>query len=86
MSVKVREVSSGKQRVTCEVHTGNDVLSAESDLLYFSKVVNGVSVKSQSSDILNGADILRNELGGVEKIEVELKTRCQRQKPGHLYE
>lgn len=71
LGVLVREVPSGQERIAGKVHTRHNVLGAEGDLLDFGKVVYGVSVEGQSTDPLNGDQVLGNELGRVEQVEVE---------------
>jgi len=63
LGVLVREVPSGQEGIAGKVHTRHNVLGTESDLLDFGKVVDGVSVQGQSTDLLDRDQVLGNELG-----------------------
>lgn len=62
LSVLVREVSTGEKGVVGKVHSWDNVLSAECDLLDLREVVFRVGVEGKSSDILNRDQVFRNDL------------------------
>jgi hypothetical protein len=66
LCVLVREVSSSQQGIAGKVHTGHNVLSTESDLLDFGKVVDRVSVQGQGTNLLDRDQVLGDKLGGVQ--------------------
>lgn len=72
LSVEVTEIATGKEGVVRVVLTGNDVGRAESDLLNLGEVVGGVAVEGESTDVLDGDEVLRDELGRVQDVKVEL--------------
>ena len=63
LSILVRKVSSGKERIRREVHSWYDVLSTECDLLDLGKVVDRVGIEGKGTNVLYGDEILGDNLG-----------------------
>ena len=79
LSVGVREVAALQQRVVGEANTGDDVTSAEGDLLGLGEVLVDVAVQFVLTHVFDGNQLLRPDLGGVEGIEFELVLVCLRE-------
>lgn len=62
LGVLVGEVSASQQRVRGEVHSGHNVLCAESHLFDLGKVVDGVGIQREGTNVLHGHQIFRNDL------------------------
>ena len=65
------EVSKLKHRIVRVIDTGDDVRSAESDLLSLGEVVGGVLVESHLSNPFYRCQFFTNPFRAVEDIEVE---------------
>ena len=76
LGVGVGEVAALQQRVVGESDTGDDVTSAESHLLGFAKVLVDVAVQFVFTDVVDGDQLLRPDLGGIERVEIELVLVC----------
>jgi hypothetical protein len=77
LGVEVTEVAASEEGVVRVVLAGDDVRCAECDLLDLGEVVGGVAVECEGTDVLNGDEILRDELGGVKDVKVELNNQPQ---------
>jgi hypothetical protein len=84
LCVKVGEVAALEERIVGEVHPWHDVLRAESHLLDLGKVVHGVTVERERADVLHRHELLGDELGGVEQVEVELGSALRFPRGAHL--
>ena len=71
LGVEVREVAALQQRVVGEVDAGHDVLRAERDLLGLGEEVVDHAVEHQPADRPDRDDLLGDQLGRVEHVEVE---------------
>ena len=72
LGVEVREVAALQQRVVGEVDAGDDVLGAERDLLGLGEEVVDRAVEHEPADAAHRHQLLGDDLGGVEHVEVEL--------------
>ena len=71
LRVDVRVNAPGEQRIVGEVEPRNDVRRAERHLLGFREEIVGIAVEHHAADRLNGDELFRDDLGGVENIEAE---------------
>ena len=72
LGVEIGEVAALQQRIVGEVDAGRHVLGHERDLLGLGKEVVRHAVQHQAADRHRLQHFLRNELGGIEDVEVEL--------------
>ena len=72
LGVEVGEVAALEQRVVAEVDARDHVVGAEGDLLVLGEHVVDVAVEGQPRDDAHRQDLLGDDLGGVEDVEVEL--------------
>ena len=71
LGVRVREEPALEQRIVGEVDAGHEVPGVEGDLLRLGEEVVGVAVEGELADALHGHELLGDELGRIEQIEVE---------------
>src|SRR4030095_11492093 len=71
LRVCIREQSPLQQRICREVDARDDMSRMERHLFCFGKKIVGYAVQDQSANPANGDNILRNELRGIQEIEVE---------------
>jgi hypothetical protein len=76
LSVGVGEVAALQQRVVGESNTGDDVTSAEGDLLGLGEVLVDVAVQFVLTHVVDGNQLLWPDLGGIKGIELELVLVC----------
>lgn len=69
LSIKVREQPTLQQRIFSEVNSTNHVSNLKHDLLSLGEVVARVAVQCELSKWCERNDVLRNDLGGIEKVE-----------------
>jgi hypothetical protein len=72
LSVGVGKVAALEERVVTESDTGNNMASAESDLLGLSEELIGVLVQLKLTDIPDRHQFLGPDFGGIEDVEVEV--------------
>ena len=72
LGVQVGEVPALQQRVVGEVDAGHDVLRAERHLLGLGEEVVHHAVEHQPADQPHRHLLLRDDLGGIEHVELEL--------------
>src|SRR4029079_14786326 len=82
LRVQIGEQPSLQQRVVGKLDARHDIGGVESDLLGFGKEVVGVSVQNHLADDLQGHDLFRHQLCGIENIELEF---CSRRLVHHLH-
>ena len=71
LGVEIGEVAALEQRIVGEVNAGDDVLGAEGNLLGLGEEVVDRAVEHESTDTANRDELLGDDLGGVENVEVE---------------
>src|ERR1700722_15670365 len=71
LCIKVREVSSLKQRVVAEIHSRHDILCTKGNLLRLGKEIIDAAIKHQPSDYFYWDLFFGNELGGIKYVECE---------------
>nr|BFE77947.1 hypothetical protein GCM10020093_005480 [Planobispora longispora] len=71
LGVEIGEEPRLQQRVVGEVDAGHDVADVEGDLLGLGEEVVRVAVEHQAPDRLDRDQLLRDDLRGVEQVEVE---------------
>ena len=71
LGVEVGEVAALQQRIVGEVDAGHDVLRAERHLLGLGEEVVDGPVEHQPADPADRHELLGDDLGGVEDVEVE---------------
>ena len=71
LGIEVGEVAPLEQRVVAEVDAGHDVLGAEGDLFGLGEEVVDGAVEDQPADAAHRHQLLGDDLGGVEDVEVE---------------
>lgn len=72
LGVLVREVSSLEQRIIREADTGDNMRSAEGDLLGLAKEFVDIAVKDEFSYFTDGNEVLGPNLSGVQNIKLEV--------------
>ena len=71
LGIEVGEVASLKQRIVGKIDSGHNVLRAERDLLGLGKEIVHTAIEHEPADATDGDILLRDDLGGIEHIEVE---------------
>src|SRR4030095_16740566 len=71
LGIEVGEVTSLKQRIVSKIDSGHNVLRAERDLLGLGKEIVHTAIEDEPADATDGDILLRDDLGGIEHIEVE---------------
>src|SRR5271165_7291249 len=73
LGVVVGEVPPLQEWIVAEVDAGDHVRSHESDLLSLREVIVRVAIKHHLANSLHGNQILRNDFGGIENVEIKLR-------------
>jgi hypothetical protein len=71
LGIEVGEVTSLKQRIVGKIDAGHNVLRAERDLFGLGKEIVHTAIEDEPADAADGDILLRDDLGGIEHIEVE---------------
>ena len=71
LRIEIGEDAALQQRIVGEVDARHDVAHAEGNLLGFGEVVVRVAVERHLADRTNGDQLLRDDLGRVQDVEVE---------------
>ena len=72
MSIEVAEVPSLQERIVAESDAGDDMASAEGDLLCLGEKFVHATIQGHFPNILNGHEFFRPDLGRVENVKLEL--------------
>src|ERR1700730_6468064 len=73
LGIYIREQASLQQRIVREVDAGHHVAGMKRHLLGLGKIVVGVAVQRQPADAPNRNKFLRNDLGRVEQVKIEIE-------------
>ena len=71
LRIEVGEVPPLQQGVVAEIDARNDMRGAKRDLFRFRKEIIRIAVEHHSADRLHGDQFLRNQLGGVQHVELD---------------
>jgi hypothetical protein len=72
LRVEITEVPSLQKRIVAETDPGNDVASAEGDLLRLSEVLVHAAIQNELPDVLDWDELLWPDLCRVKDVEIEL--------------
>lgn len=72
LGVEVGEVTALEKRIVGETDTGDDVGSAESDLLGFGEELIDIAVEGEFTNVASGDEIFWPDLGCIKNVEIEL--------------
>ena len=73
LRIGIGEESALQQRVVAEVYSWNDMPGMEGRLFVFGKEVIRVAIKDHLTDALHRNQRFRDELGGIQQIEIKSK-------------
>ena len=71
LGVEIGEETPLQQRILGKVDAADDVAGLEHDLLDLGEVVGGIDVEPQHAERLQGRQLLRDDLGGVQDVEAK---------------
>lgn len=72
MGVEVTEIPALQKRIVAETDAGNDVASAEGDLLGFGEELVHATIQGHLPNVLDGDELFWPDLGRVENVKLEL--------------
>lgn len=73
LSIQIREQTTLHQRIVSEVHSRDDVGSAEGHLLSFREEVVRITVQNHFPNSLNGYEFFWNKFARIQKVEVKFE-------------
>ena len=71
LGINIGKKTTLEEWVVGEINSGNDVARMKGDLLGLGKEIVRIAVEYHLSNALDGNQLFRNELGGVQKVEIE---------------
>ena len=73
MGIEVREVAPLEEGIVRKVDAGHDIQRAKGDLLGLGEEIVDAAIEDESPNALDGDLLLRDNFGGIEHIEIEVR-------------